>query len=86
MYDLLLYYLLFRFYGRIAESSNNHDIETLTVIREKASGLGRISVERVWTEIKKILTGNHVFHIIKLMYDLGVAKHIGEFFNTVYLV
>ena len=74
----LIYYLFFRFYGRIATSCNDHDIETLMTIKEKAGGLSKLSVERVWMEIQKILVGNHVFHLFELMYELGVAQNIGE--------
>ncbi|XP_069822735.1 CCA tRNA nucleotidyltransferase 1, mitochondrial isoform X2 [Dendropsophus ebraccatus] len=74
-YLRILRYL--RFYGRIAEKSGNHNETTLKAIREHAPGLGGISGERIWVELKKILEGNHVNHLIHLIYELGVAPYIG---------
>ncbi|OBS69939.1 hypothetical protein A6R68_01519 [Neotoma lepida] len=54
-----------------------HDHETLEAIAENAKGLAGISGERIWVELKKILTGDHVNHLIHLIYDLDVAPHIG---------
>lgn len=67
-----------RFYGRIVDKPGDHDPETLEAIAENAKGLAGISGERIWVELKKILVGNHVNHLIHLIYDLGVAPHIGE--------
>lgn len=67
-----------RFYGRIVDKPGDHDHETLEAIAENAKGLAGISGERIWVELKKILTGDHVNHLIHLIYDLDVAPHIGE--------
>nr|XP_013813745.1 PREDICTED: CCA tRNA nucleotidyltransferase 1, mitochondrial isoform X1 [Apteryx mantelli mantelli] len=40
-------------------------------------GLAGISGERIWVELKKILLGNHVNHLVRLMYELDVAQYIG---------
>lgn len=74
-YLRILRYL--RFYGRIAEKSGDHSPSTLDAIRENAPGLRGISGERIWVELKKILEGNHVNHLIQLVYQLGVAPHVG---------
>ncbi|XP_053325169.1 CCA tRNA nucleotidyltransferase 1, mitochondrial [Spea bombifrons] len=74
-YLRILRYL--RFYGRIAERPGIHTKETLDAIRESAPGLSGISGERIWVELKKILEGNHVNHLIQIMYELGVAPHVG---------
>ncbi|XP_073501149.1 CCA tRNA nucleotidyltransferase 1, mitochondrial [Phyllobates terribilis] len=74
-YLRILRYL--RFYGRIAERSGDHSPSTLEAVRENAPGLGGISGERIWVELKKILEGNHVNHLIQLIYQLGVSAHIG---------
>ncbi|KAM4721832.1 CCA tRNA nucleotidyltransferase 1, mitochondrial [Rhinophrynus dorsalis] len=66
-----------RFYGRIAERPGIHTAATLNAIKENAPGLSGISGERVWVELKKILEGNHVNHLIHTMYKLGVAPHVG---------
>ena len=67
-----------RFYGRIASKPNCHNSETLKAIKENALGLQKISVERVWMEMRRILVGNHAPHLVELMVELGVAKHIGK--------
>ncbi|XP_037377907.1 CCA tRNA nucleotidyltransferase 1, mitochondrial [Talpa occidentalis] len=75
--DYLRILRYFRFYGRIVDRPGDHDPETLEAIAENAKGLAGISGERIWVELKKILVGNHVSHLIRLIYDLGVAPHIG---------
>ncbi|KAL1779978.1 CCA tRNA nucleotidyltransferase 1, mitochondrial [Sigmodon hispidus] len=67
----------FRFCGRIVDKPGDHDHETLEAIAENAKGLAGISGERIWVELKKVLTGGHVNHLIHLIYDLDVAPHIG---------
>ena len=76
--DYLRILRYFRFYGRIVPDAARHESSTLEVIRELAPGLGKVSVERVWTELAKILTGNHAPRLAQLMYQLGVAESIGE--------
>ncbi|KAG8516844.1 CCA tRNA nucleotidyltransferase 1, mitochondrial, partial [Galemys pyrenaicus] len=75
--DYLRILRYFRFYGRIVDRPGDHDPETLEAITENAKGLAGISGERIWVELKKILVGNHVNHLIHLIYDLGVAPHVG---------
>ncbi|KAM4651180.1 CCA tRNA nucleotidyltransferase 1, mitochondrial isoform 1-T3 [Discoglossus pictus] len=74
-YLRILRYL--RFYGRISELPGIHTTATLNAIRENAAGLRGISGERIWVELKKILEGNHVNHLVQTMYDLRVAPHVG---------
>lgn len=76
--DFLRILRYFRFYGRISPSPDLHDPATLEAIRETAEGLTAISVERVWQEMGKILQGNHAPHLLSVMYELQVARHIGE--------
>ncbi|XP_032997079.1 CCA tRNA nucleotidyltransferase 1, mitochondrial [Lacerta agilis] len=75
--DYLRILRYFRFYGRIAEKPGHHEPDTLEAIRDNAKGLAGISGERIWVELKKILVGNHVNHLIRLMYELDVAGYIG---------
>ncbi|XP_021550701.1 CCA tRNA nucleotidyltransferase 1, mitochondrial [Neomonachus schauinslandi] len=75
--DYLRILRYFRFYGRIVDKPGDHDPETLEAIAENAKGLAGISGERIWVELKKILVGNHVNHLIHLLYDLDVAPYIG---------
>ena len=69
--------ILYRFYGRISEEGNVHEPETLAAIRANADGLGRISGERIWVEMKKILTGRHASSIMRVMVECGLAPYIG---------
>ncbi|CAD7684953.1 unnamed protein product [Nyctereutes procyonoides] len=75
--DYLRILRYFRFYGKIVDKPGDHDPETLEAIAENAKGLAGISGERIWVELKKILVGNHVNHLIHLIYDLDVAPYIG---------
>ncbi|NIG59838.1 CCA tRNA nucleotidyltransferase 1, mitochondrial [Pontoporia blainvillei] len=75
--DYLRILRYFRFYGKIVDTPGDHDPETLEAIAENAKGLAGISGERIWVELKKILTSNHVHHLIHLIYDLDVAPYIG---------
>lgn len=75
--DYLRILRYFRFYGRIVDKPGDHDPETLAAIAENAKGLAGISGERIWVELKKILVGNHVNHLMHLIYDLNVAPYIG---------
>ncbi|KAJ7316993.1 hypothetical protein JRQ81_003155 [Phrynocephalus forsythii] len=75
--DYLRILRYFRFYGKISEKPGVHESQTLEAIKENAKGLAGISGERIWVELKKILAGNHVNHIIHLMYELDVALYIG---------
>ena len=75
--DYLRILRYFRFYGRIAPEVGRHDGGTLEAIRRAAEGLQGIAVERIWVEMGKILTGNHCPHLVRLMYELGVAGNIG---------
>lgn len=64
------------FTGKIVDMPGDHDPETLEAIAENAKGLAGISGERIWVELKKILTGNHVNHLIHLIYELDVAPYM----------
>ena len=75
--DYLRILRYFRFYGRISETSSDHAQMTLNVIRRCAIGLRNVAVERVWTELSRILTANFAPSLLKLMYELNVAENIG---------
>lgn len=73
--DYLRILRIFRFYGR---STNPHmDQETKDAIKKHASGLKKISGERIWMEMSKILSGNHTKEILQLMDALDVIHNIG---------
>uniref|UniRef100_A0A336M097 CSON009557 protein n=1 Tax=Culicoides sonorensis TaxID=179676 RepID=A0A336M097_CULSO len=75
--DYLRILRYFRFYGRIAKTPNDHEIETLNVIKENAEGLARISGERIWVELKKILNGNYACELVETMLNTSIGPYIG---------
>ncbi|XP_021936228.1 CCA tRNA nucleotidyltransferase 1, mitochondrial isoform X2 [Zootermopsis nevadensis] len=75
--DFLRILRYFRFYGRIAEHADCHDDRTLKAIRLNADGLGRISGERIWSELRRILEGNLAGDLVKTMLSLGLGPPIG---------
>ena len=79
--DYLRILRYFRFYGRIARDEDKHDQDVLEVVKETAQGLERIAVERIWMELSKILLGNFAPSLIKHIYELGVADHIGTVYS-----
>eukprot|EP00123_Amoebidium_parasiticum_P012037 comp21075_c0_seq1/m.28387 comp21075_c0_seq1/g.28387 ORF comp21075_c0_seq1/g.28387 comp21075_c0_seq1/m.28387 type:complete len:474 (-) comp21075_c0_seq1:165-1586(-) len=74
--DYLRILRYFRFHGRISDHQT-HDPDVIKALRDNAAGLRRISGERVWMEMSKILAGNNAGPLLALMYDIGVAEEIG---------
>jgi tRNA nucleotidyltransferase (CCA-adding enzyme) len=72
--DFLRILRYFRFQGRMANP--NWDQDTLATIKQKAAGMKKISGERVWAEVGKILSGNHAADVVKMIGKTGVADHI----------
>lgn len=75
--DYLRILRYFRFYGRVAPEPDRHDPKTLVAIRENRRGLAAISGERIWTELKKMVVGNHADHLLELMYSLELVQYLG---------
>jgi tRNA nucleotidyltransferase (CCA-adding enzyme) len=75
--DYLRILRYFRFYGRIAENAENHDADTLKTISQNAEGLKRISGERIWTELRKILLGNFACELTCEMVECDISQYIG---------
>lgn len=69
----------FRFYGRFGRNSGRWDDnrEAVFAIRNGASLLKDISVERIWSETSKILTGPNTLDTLATMHDTGVLEAIG---------
>lgn len=72
-----LVYLL-RFYGRIAETPDCHDTDTLDAIRENVDGLSRVSGERIWMELSLILSGNFWGHLMETILKCGLGPQMGK--------
>lgn len=62
--------------AHLINSKSDHDHETLEAITENADSLDRILGERILVDLKKILTGDHVDHLIYLIYDLDMVLNI----------
>ncbi|XP_050521210.1 CCA tRNA nucleotidyltransferase 1, mitochondrial isoform X2 [Daktulosphaira vitifoliae] len=75
--DYLRILRYFRFYGRLADTPNNHDKDILDAIKEQGDGLKQISGERIWSELSKILEGNYGPELMKTILNLGLGPHIG---------
>ncbi|XP_075145524.1 CCA tRNA nucleotidyltransferase 1, mitochondrial [Haematobia irritans] len=75
--DYLRILRYFRFYGRIAREPNCHDAPTLEAIRNNAEGLAKISGERIWSEMKKIVVGNFAEELVLEMINCQMTVHCG---------
>lgn len=75
--DYLRILRYFRFYGRIAKTPDAHEENTLRIINQNALGLERISGERIWSELKKILQGNFAGELVNTMLHVGCLKYCG---------
>lgn len=66
----------FRFVGRFAENLDiaGSDVDAITA---EADSLSRISVERIWAEMQRILSGPRPYGVIDLMDRTGVLRAIG---------
>lgn len=73
--DYLRILRYFRFCGRIGDLHGHHDFHY--AIKQNAPGLRRISGERIWMEMAKILSGDHVERMLTLMWWTRVFDHIG---------
>ena len=73
--DYLRILRYFRFQGRL--DNPKFEKETLQAIKANATGLTKVSVERVWMEMGKILSGNNIAKILTAMFSTGILKTIG---------
>lgn len=75
--DYLRILRYFRFCARISPDPNVHEPDTEEAIRENIEGLSRISGERIWLELKQILSNRHAGTLLETMLRLGIGPHIG---------
>ena len=75
--DYLRILRYFRFCARISPDPNVHEPYTEEALRENMEGLSRISGERIWIELKQILSTRHAGPLLETMLRLGVAPYIG---------
>ncbi|XP_022217856.2 CCA tRNA nucleotidyltransferase 1, mitochondrial [Drosophila obscura] len=75
--DYLRILRYFRFYGRIANDAQSHDVSTLAAIKENAEGLARVSGERIWSELQKIIVGNYGPQLVLQMHRCNLIQQCG---------
>lgn len=75
--DYLRILRYFRFCAKISPEPIIHEAETEEAIRNNMDGLSRISGERIWVELKKILSAKQAGPLMETMLRLGIAPHIG---------
>lgn len=66
----------FRFHGRFGVDDNIDD-KTLGAINQHAYGLAKVSRERVWSEVKRMVQHPSGPDLMKEIIAMGVYKHIG---------
>ena len=72
--DYLRILRFFRFFARYA--SGPADAAALAAIRKGVPGLAGLSVERVWSELERILSAQDPCHAIALMAELDVLRAV----------
>ncbi|HCN59730.1 MULTISPECIES: CCA tRNA nucleotidyltransferase [Mammaliicoccus] len=64
-----------------AQTGFNIDDETKEAMSQSAHLLDKIAIERIVVELKKMISGNYVSHIIQTMKDMAIFKYIPFFKN-----
>ncbi|KAI6189929.1 hypothetical protein M3Y97_00061400 [Aphelenchoides bicaudatus] len=73
--DYLRILRYFRFFGRIANTPDQHEKETIEAIVKCRDGINHISAERIWTELHKIVIGRMAPDIVRTMFnECGLAE------------
>ncbi|TNN15641.1 CCA tRNA nucleotidyltransferase 1 isoform 1 [Schistosoma japonicum] len=77
--DYLRILRYFRFHGRLAIEAtyDEHDENVLKTIASNANGLSKISGERCWSELKKILLCPSTPFLLRRMANAGLFVHLG---------
>ena len=75
--DYLRIFRYFRFHARFGCAAK-HDSFTLNTIKDNIVGLEQISGERIWAEMKRILTIRDCLDVISVMFnDIRIGKYLG---------
>lgn len=75
--DYLRILRYFRFCAKISPEPIVHEQETEEAIRKNIDGLSRISGERIWVELRKILSAKQAGQLMETMLRIGIAPFIG---------
>ena len=73
--DYLRILRYFRFQGKL--DSPKWSKQTIGAIKDNVEGLSKVSAERVWQEMSKLLSGKNIAQILKFMDKADVSKQIG---------
>ena len=75
--DYLRIFRYFRFHARFG-CADKHDLQTLTTIKDNLNGLEKISGERIWAEMKRILVLRNCLDVIKVMFNgIQIGEYMG---------
>ncbi|MGS0646222.1 CCA tRNA nucleotidyltransferase [Komagataeibacter melomenusus] len=72
--DALRVLRFFRFQARYGRGQP--DPQAIAAITDLAALIDRLSVERIWSELRRILTGPEVVRTLRQMHDCGVLAHV----------
>jgi tRNA nucleotidyltransferase/poly(A) polymerase len=72
--DYLRILRFFRFFARYGRGAP--DVDAVAAIRQGVAGLARLSAERVWSELKRILAAPDPVAAVRLMDKLGVLRAV----------
>lgn len=75
--DYLRVLRYFRFYGRVAKEPEAHSPAVIEAITQNSSGLAKISGERIWSELQKIVVGNYGGQLLKKMVECKLGPFMG---------
>ena len=75
--DYLRILRYFRFFGRLSHSPDSHDPSILEAIYSHREGMGKISGERIWLELKRILSGRYAGQCLSTIGECGLFPFIG---------
>lgn len=75
--DYLRILRFFRFIGKFPEPPERLDVDAMSAILVELSGLQKISGERIWAELSKIIKGDHCETILIEMAQMGVLYEFG---------
>ena len=79
--DYLRILRYFRYLGSISHDGFTSEslAPTLAIIKENASGLAKISIERIISEMKKIMNHQRSAKVLQLMLDCKIFEEISNF-------
>ncbi|PYD80863.1 CCA tRNA nucleotidyltransferase [Komagataeibacter sucrofermentans] len=72
--DALRILRFFRFQARYGRGQP--DPQAIAAMTDLAGLIDRLSVERIWSELRRILTGPEVVRTLRQMHDCGVLAHV----------